>query len=118
MKFVQECARLEEELIKEKEKCYQEINRRKEAEIKMKEAIKSAESAEPTLSNGGRKLVEQLENKIIELEKDLENERKHSRDAMKSSRQAKRNCKDLEYQCQEEKRNYERLEVEYFLHIS
>lgn len=118
MKFVQECARLEEELIKEQEKCYQEINRRKEAEIKMKEAIKSAESAEPTLSNGGRKLVEQLENKIIELEKELENEKKHSRDAMKSSRQAKRNCKDLEYQCQEEKRNYERLEVEYFLHIS
>ena len=31
MKFVQECARLEEELIKEQEKCYQEINRRKEA---------------------------------------------------------------------------------------
>ena len=108
---MQECTRLKEELIQEQEKCYQEMNCRKDTESKMKEAIIRAENAEMALSRGGRKLVEQLETKIVELEEELDIERKRSRDAMKMSRQAERNCKDLEYQSQEEKRNYERLEV-------
>ena len=111
---MQECSRLEEELIQEQEKCYKEMNSRREAESKMKEAIIRAENAEMALSQGGRKLVEQLETKIIDLEEELEIERKRSRDAVKMSRQAERNLKDLEYQSQEEKRNYERLEVKYF----
>ena len=98
-------------LTQEQEKCYKEMNCRKEAESKMKEAILRAENAEMALSQVGRKHAEQLETKIVELEEELEIERKRSRDAIKISRQAERNCKDLEYQSQEEKRNYAQLEV-------
>ena len=63
------------------------------------------------LAKGGEKLVEGLESKVRDLEEELEAEKRHSRDAIKMSRQMERNCKDMEYQCQEEKRNYERLEV-------
>ena len=87
------------------------MNQRKEAENRMKEEIMKAENAEMALAQGGRRLVNQLENKIIELEQELEAERRRSRDAIQMSRQMERNCNDLEYQCQEEKRNYERLEV-------
>ena len=112
---MQECTRLKEELIQEQEKCYQEMNCRKDAESKMKEAMIRAKNAEMALSRGGRLLVEQLETKIIGLEEELEIERKRSRDAIKMSRQADRNYKELEYQSQEEKRKFENLEVNHFL---
>ena len=98
-------------MIKEQERCQGEMCQRQEAECKMKEAIIRAENAEMALAQGGRKLVEQLESKIADLEEELEVEKRRSRDAVKMSRQSERNWKDLEYQWQEEKRNSDRLEV-------
>ena len=98
-------------MIREKDRCHVELNQRKITESKMAETKMRAENAEMALAQGGRKLVERLENKIKDLEEELEAEKRHSRDATKFSRQMERNYKDMEYQCQEEKRNYERLEV-------
>ena len=97
--------------MKEQEKYHMEMNQRKAAENKIKEVRIRAENAELAMAQGGRKLAERLESKVRDLEEELEAEKRHSRDAIKKSRQMERNCKDLEYQCQEEKRNYERLEV-------
>ena len=69
------------------------------------------ENAELGLAQGGRKLVERLEGKVRDVEEELEDEKRHSRDAIKMSRHLERTCKDIAYQFQEEKRNYERLEV-------
>ena len=111
IKAMQEISKLEEELMSEQEKYQIEMNQRKAAESKIKEVKINAENAELALAQGGRKLVERLESKLRYLEEELEAEKRHSRDAIKMSRQLERNCKDMEYQCQEEKRNYERLEV-------
>ena len=110
-KAMQEVSKLEEELMNEQEKYQMEMNQRKAAESKIKEVKIRAENAELALAQGGRKLVERLESKVRDLEEELEAEKRHNRDAIKMSRQLERNCKDMEYQCQEEKRNYERLEV-------
>ena len=90
---------------------------RKTLENRMKELILRTENAENALAKGGKKHVERLEAKVRELEDTLEVEKLHSKDALKASRQSERNCKDLEYQCQEEKRNYEKLEVTYFQYV-
>jgi phage shock protein A len=111
IKAMQEVSKLEEELMNEQEKYQMEMNQRKAAESKIKEVKIRAVNAELALAQGGRKLVERLECKVRDLEEEMEAEKKHSRDALKMSRQMERNCKDMEYQCQEEKRNYERLEV-------
>ena len=108
---MQEVSKLEEELMKEQEKYQMEMNQRKAAESKIKEVQERAENAELALAQGGKKLVERLGSKVRDLEEELEAEKRHSKDAIKMSRQLERNCKDMEYQCQEEKRNYERLEV-------
>ena len=42
-------------------------------------------------------------------------ERRCSREAIQISKQMERNGNDLKYQCEEEKRNCERLEVNFFL---
>ena len=111
IKAMQEVSKLEEELMKEQEKYQMEMNQRRAAESKMKEVQVRAKNAELALAQGGMKLVERLESKVRDLEEELETENRHSRDAIKISRQLERNCKDMEYQCQEEKRNYERVEV-------
>ena len=110
-KAMQEISKLEEELMSEQEKYQMEMNQRKASESKIKELQVRAENADLELAQGGRKLVERLEIIVRDLEEELEAEKRHSRDATKMSRQLERNCKDMEYQCQEEKRNYERLEV-------
>ena len=111
MRLLKEVSRLEEEVIKEQERCHVELNHRKITESKLAETKIRAENAEMALAQGGRKLVERLENKIRDIEEELEAEKRRSRDATKFSRQMERNYKDMEYQWQEEKRNYERLEV-------
>jgi hypothetical protein len=97
--------------MEEQEKYQMEMNQRIAAESTIKEVKIRAENAELALAHGGRKPVEGLESKLRDLEEDLEAEKRHSRDAIKMSRQFERNCKDMEYQCQEENRNYERLGV-------
>ena len=42
-----------------------------------------AENAELGLAQGGRKLVERLEGKVRDVEEELEDEKRHSRDAIK-----------------------------------
>ena len=111
IKAMQEVSKLEEELMNEQEKYQMEMNQRRAAESKIKEVQVRADNTELALAQVGRKLVERLESKVRDLEEELEAEKRHSRDAIKMSRQLERNCKDMEYQCQEEKRNYERLEV-------
>ena len=111
IKAMQEVSKLEGELMKEQEKYQMEMNQRKSSESKIKEEKIRAENAELGLSQGGRKLVDRMESNIRDLEEDLEVEKRNSRDAIKMSKQLERNCKVMEYQCQEEKRNYERLEV-------
>jgi phage shock protein A len=111
IKAMQEVSKLKEELMNEQEKYQMEMNQRKTAESKIKEQQVKAENAELSLAQGGKKLVERLGSKVRDLEEELEAEKRHSRDAIKMSRHLERNCKDMEYQYQEEKRNYERLEV-------
>ena len=106
---MQDVSKLEEDLIEEQEKYQMEMNQRKAAERTITEVKIKAENAELGLAQGGRKLVERLEGKVRYVEEELE--KRHSRDAIKMSRQMERNCKNMEYQCQEEKRNYKWLEV-------
>ena len=111
LKLLKEVTILEEEWTKEQERCHVEMNHMKITQSKMAEIKIRAENAEMALSQGGKKIVERLENRTRGLEEEMEAEKRHNRDATKFSRQMERNCKDMEYQCQEQKRNYERLKV-------
>ena len=117
VKLKQQISSLEENLIKQQGKCFDEMNQRKQAESKMKEEIIRAENAELSLAQGGIQLVNQLERKILDLKEELEIERRRTREAIQISKQMERNCSDLKFQCEEEKRNYEYLEVEFSLFI-
>ena len=107
----QEMKRLEEELCCERENTINEMSRRKSAELKLKELEIHFENTQLSTSTGGRKLLEKLELKMRDLEADLEVEKRRSREAAKISRQMERNYKDMEYQCFQEKRNCQRIEV-------
>merc|ERR1739848_76242 len=76
VKLKQHISRLEENLIEQQEKCFEETNQRKQAESRMREEITRAENSEMKLAQGGAQVVKQLESKIFDLEEELEIERR------------------------------------------
>ena len=111
VKAGQEIKRLEEEVTCERQNTINEISRRKSAEIKLKEFEIRFENSQLSSSVGGRKMMDKLELKVRDLEAELEVEKRRSREAVKTSRQMERSYKDMEYQCHQEKRNFQRVEV-------
>lgn len=61
---------------------------------------------------GGRKLIEKLEAKVRGLSTDLDSEHRWKMEYMTNFRRAERRLKEIEFQLEEERKNYEKLQVE------
>ena len=79
--------------------------------MKLKELEVRLEKESLLMSVNGKKYIEKLETKLRSLEADLEQEGRRNRDNVKLARQMERNYKDMEYQYNQERRNYEKMEV-------
>ena len=69
------------------------------------------EEAEANALRGGKKLIEKLEAKIRGLTTDLDCEHRWKTEYMKNFRKAERRLKEIEFQLEEERKNYEKLQV-------
>merc|ERR1712079_957404 len=107
-----EVKRLEEELYCERQNTVNETSLRKTFECKLRELEIKYENNNMMISTNGKKHLEKLETKLKSVEAELELEKRKSRDVAKFSRRMERNYKDMEYQFYQEKRNFERLELQ------
>ena len=105
--------RLEEEIQCERQNTTNETQLRKSAEMRLRELEIKLENESLLISYNGKKYIEKLESKLTSLEAELELEMRKSRDAVKVARQMDRNYKDMEYQCAQERRNFEKMEVRF-----
>ena len=71
------------------------------------------EEAEANNARGGRVIIEQLEAKVKSLVNNLDNEIRTKNDYAKNWRRSDRKLKELEFQHEEECKNYERVQVRY-----
>jgi predicted RNase H-like nuclease (RuvC/YqgF family) len=60
---------------------------------------------------GGRKTIEKLEAKVRGLTTDLDCEHRWKTEYMKNFRKAERRLKEIEFQLEEERKSYEKLQV-------
>uniref|UniRef100_A0A914UVX0 Paramyosin n=1 Tax=Plectus sambesii TaxID=2011161 RepID=A0A914UVX0_9BILA len=67
------------------------------------------DEAEAAALKGGKKIIAQLEQRLRQLEQDLEGESRRHQQTDKSYRQAERRIKELEFQVDEDKKNQDRM---------
>ena len=79
--------------------------------MRLRELEVKLENESLLLSYNGKQYIGKLETKLRSLEAELEQEMRKSRDSVKLARQMERNYKDMEYQYNQERRNYEKMEA-------
>jgi len=78
-------------------------------EIQIKEMQARLDEAEQAALKGGKKVIQKLEQKIRELEGELEAENRRHQEADKNYRRAERRVRELVFQVEEDKKGQERL---------
>ena len=106
---IAESSRLSNELRSEKSHSIQIEKIRKTLEIQIKEVTIQLEEAEVSGSKSGKKAVAKLENRVHELESELDNEQRRHAETQKNMRKADRRLKELAFQADEDRKNQERL---------
>ncbi|XP_076312164.1 myosin heavy chain, muscle-like isoform X3 [Tachypleus tridentatus] len=109
-KAMVDAARLADELRAEQEHAQQQEKMRKALEAQMKELQVRLDEAEAAAIKGGRKIIQKLEQKVRELESELENEQRRHADAAKNARKGERRVKELQFQAEEDHKNHERMQ--------
>ncbi|XP_076337304.1 myosin heavy chain, muscle-like isoform X5 [Tachypleus tridentatus] len=109
-KAMVDAARLADELRAEQEHAQQQEKMRKALEAQMKELQVRLDEAEAAALKGGRKIIQKLEQKVRELETELENEQRRHADAAKNARKGERRIKELQFQADEDRKNHERMQ--------
>ncbi|TKR70123.1 hypothetical protein L596_022184 [Steinernema carpocapsae] len=104
-----DAARLAEELRQEQEHSMHIDRMRKGLELQIKEMQVRLDEAEQAALKGGKKIIAKLEERIRQLEQELDGEQRRHQETDKNYRKAERRTKELEFQCEEDKKNTERL---------
>ena len=76
----------------------------------MKELQSRLDQAEANALKGGKRFIQKLEQRIGELEAELEMEQRHHQDTLKEVKKNDRRLKDLAFQTEEEKKSQMRLQ--------
>jgi len=108
-KAVLDAARLSDELRQEQEHSQHVERLRKGLEQQMKELQGRLDEAEQAALKGGKKVIQKLEQRVRELEQELEGEQRRHADTDKNFRKQDRRIKELEFQIEEDKKAAERL---------
>lgn len=109
-KAMVDAARLADELRAEQEHAQQQEKLRKAMEQSIKELQVRVDEAEAAALRGGKKIIQKLEQKVRELEQELDNEQRRHTDAQKNLRKSDRRIKELAFQGEEDRKNHERMQ--------
>ena len=109
-KAMADAARLAEELRQEQEHSMHIERMRKGLEVQVKELQIRLDEAEQAALRGGKKIIQALEQKIRQLEVDLDAENRRYQEADKNLRKQDRRIKELEFQIDEDRKSAEQLQ--------
>lgn len=109
-KAMVDAARLADELRAEQEHAQQQEKLRKAFEAQMKELQVRLDEAENNALKGGKKIIQKLEQKVRELDQELDGEQRRHAEAQKNLRKSDRRIKELLFQSEEDRKNHERMQ--------
>ncbi|VDN05641.1 unnamed protein product [Thelazia callipaeda] len=109
-KALSDVERLAEEYRQEKEHGLHIERMKKGLEAQIKEIQIQLEEAEQVALKGGKKVISKLEQRIHDLESELDGEQHRFQDANKNVAKSERRVRELQFQVEEDKKNYERLQ--------
>jgi myosin heavy chain 6/7 len=109
-KAMADAARLAEELRQEQEHSMHIERMRKGLEQQIKEMQVRLDEAEAAALKGGKKVIAKLEQRMRELEGELDGEQRRFQDANKTIAKQDRRLRELQFQVDEDKKNVERLQ--------
>jgi myosin heavy chain 6/7 len=105
-----DAARLADELRAEQEHANNQERARKAIEQQMKELQVRLEEAERDALKGGRKMIAKLEERVRNVEHELDGEQRRFAEAQKNARRGERKIKELAFQAEEDRKNHERMQ--------
>ncbi|XP_074106341.1 myosin heavy chain isoform X6 [Cotesia typhae] len=109
-KAMVDAARLADELRAEQDHAQTQEKLRKALEAQIKELQVRLDEAEANALKGGKKAIQKLEQRVRELENELDGEQRRHADAQKNLRKAERRIKELSFQADEDRKNHERMQ--------
>jgi len=105
-----DAARLADELRAEQDHAQTQEKLRKALETQIKELQVRLDEAENNALKGGKKAIQKLEQRVRELENELDGEQRRHADAQKNLRKSERRIKELSFQGDEDRKNHERMQ--------
>ncbi|KAK0159007.1 hypothetical protein PV328_009939 [Microctonus aethiopoides] len=109
-KAMVDAARLADELRAEQDHAQTQEKLRKALEAQIKELQVRLDEAEANALKGGKKAILKLEQRVRELENELDGEQRRHADAQKNLRKSERRIKELSFQADEDRKNHERMQ--------
>ncbi|XP_050533202.1 myosin heavy chain, muscle isoform X33 [Daktulosphaira vitifoliae] len=109
-KAMVDAARLADELRAEQDHAQTQEKLRKALETQIKELQVRLDEAENNALKGGKKAIQKLEQRVRELENELDGEQRRHADAQKNLRKSERRIKELSFQGDEDRKNHERMQ--------
>nr|ASM56386.1 myosin heavy chain isoform Mhc_X5 [Lethocerus indicus]ASP18631.1 myosin heavy chain isoform Mhc_X5 [Lethocerus indicus] len=109
-KAMVDAARLADELRAEQDHAQTQEKLRKALETQIKELQIRLDEAETNALKGGKKAIAKLEQRVRELENELDGEQRRHADAQKNLRKSERRIKELSFQADEDRKNHERMQ--------
>ncbi|XP_054257732.1 myosin heavy chain, muscle isoform X7 [Macrosteles quadrilineatus] len=109
-KAMVDAARLADELRAEQDHAQTQEKLRKALETQIKELQVRLDEAENNALKGGKKAIAKLEQRVRELENELDGEQRRHADAQKNLRKSERRIKELSFQADEDRKNQERMQ--------
>ncbi|XP_058022897.1 myosin-1B-like isoform X2 [Ahaetulla prasina] len=109
-KSITDAAMMAEELKKEQDTSAHLERMKKNLEQTVKDLQHRLDEAEQLAMRGGKKQLQKLEQRVRELEAEVENEQKRGVEAIKGVRKYERRVKELTYQSEEDRKNILRLQ--------
>ncbi|EDS44958.1 myosin heavy chain [Culex quinquefasciatus] len=109
-KAMVDAARLADELRAEQDHAQTQEKLRKALEQQIKELQVRLDDAETNALKGGKKAIQKMEQRVRELESELDNEQRRHADAQKNLRKSERRIKELTFQSEEDRKNHERMQ--------
>lgn len=105
-----DAARLADELRAEQDHAQTQEKLRKALEQQIKDLQVRLDEAEANALKGGKKAIQKLEQRVRELENELDGEQRRHADAQKNLRKTERRIKELSFQSEEDRKNHERMQ--------
>jgi myosin heavy subunit len=109
-KAMADAARIAEELRQEQDHAGQIEKMRRAMESQVKELQARLDEAEAAALKGGKRMIQKLEQRVRELEVELDNEQKRHQETQKNMRKQDRRLKELAFQSDEDRKNQERMQ--------